>query len=154
MELVVLSDHPSAIDQVAAWYFKHWGHAHPDTNLSRVKETLIQFIQNSAPPILVLARDKHDFIGSAQLKIRKLALFPDYKFWLSDIYVDPAYRQSQVMALLINKVIEKAHELEIRRLYLQTVKLDGGRYKAFGFNALKIQEQQGRKFLLMEVIVN
>jgi len=153
MELVLLADQPNVIDKVASWYFKQWGDNHPGESLASVRQTLTQFTQKTAPPILVLARDKHEFVGAAQLKVHDIAAFPEYEYWLSGIYVDIAYRNTQVMSLLIKAVLEKARELGIRRLYLKTGRLDGGHYRALGFKSLKTLSDKGRRILIMEARV-
>lgn len=153
MELVLLSDHPSVIDQVANWYFQQWGVSHPRTSLVKIKQTLAQFALTSAPPILLLARDKYDFVGAAQLKSHEMAAFPDYEYWLSGVYVDSAYRNTQVMSLLIEGILEKARDLGIDKIYLKTEKLDGGHYRALGFRPLKTLSENGRNILIMEALM-
>jgi len=153
MELVLLADHPNVIDKVASWYFKQWGDNHPEASLASVRQTLSQFTHKSAPPILVLARDKHDFVGAAQLKLHDMAAFPEYEYWISGVYVDLAYRNTQMMSLLINAVLAKARELGITHLYLKTEKLDGGHYRALGFKSLKTLNDNGRRILIMEARV-
>ena len=65
-----------------------------------------------------------------------MEIYPHRVHWLGGVFVDPKYRANGLGSKLINKVVEIARTLEIRTLYLQRERLDGGVYARLGWHSL------------------
>ncbi len=136
MELNLLADQPGAIPKIASWYFHEWGHRRPGRSVASVAEDLKAYLNHDKVPLIVLAVKEQVVIGAAQLKFRELEIYPDRVHWLGGVFVDPKYRAKGLGSNLINKVVEIARTLEVRTLYLQTERLDGGVYARLGWQPL------------------
>jgi len=136
MELSLLADHPAAIPTIASWYFHEWGYVRPGRTVASISGDLEAYLNRDKVPLTVVALEEGSVIGAAQLKFREMEIYPDRVHWLGGVFVDPRYRAHGLGAKLIAKVVEIARTLEVRTLYLQTIRLDGGLYARHGWQPL------------------
>lgn len=149
MELLLLADEPSAAGMVASWYFDEWcrdsGHYTQDQVLAKVMAAT----HVDRAPLIVLARQAGEWVGAAELKIREMAIFPEYEYWLGGVYVVEKARGQGVASLLITEILSRARGAEISKLYLQTENLTGGVYCRHGFKAVEHVNYKGVHVLVM-----
>ncbi|WP_211249630.1 GNAT family N-acetyltransferase [Microvirgula aerodenitrificans] len=149
MELLLLADEPSAAGMVASWYFDEWcrdsGHYTQDQVLAKVMAAT----HVDRAPLIVLARQAGEWVGAAELKIREMAIFPEYEYWLGGVYVVEKARGQGVASLLITEILSRARGAGIRKLYLQTENLTGGVYCRHGFKAVEHVNYKGVHVLVM-----
>jgi GNAT superfamily N-acetyltransferase len=136
MELCLLADHPTAIPKIASWYFDEWGYTKPGRSVAGIAADLKAYLNRHKVPLIVVAIEERVVIGAAQLKFREMDIYPDRVHWLGGVFVDPKYRANGLGSKLINKIAEIGRTLEVRTLYLQTVRLDGGLYARLGWQPL------------------
>ncbi|MGU5793554.1 hypothetical protein ACV1DW_12020 [Aeromonas hydrophila] len=82
MELVLLADAPSAAGVVASWYFDEWCRDTGRCTQEQVLAKVTAATQVDRAPLMVLARQAGEWVGAAELKIREMAMFPEYEHWL------------------------------------------------------------------------
>jgi GNAT superfamily N-acetyltransferase len=70
-------------------------------------------------PLTLIALRDNKPIGMCSLRVND-GIRPDLSPWLGSLFVDPSARGLGVGKLLINAVIEKAHNMGFSNLYLLT----------------------------------
>ncbi|KIO35163.1 GNAT family N-acetyltransferase [Shewanella sp. cp20] len=150
MEFCLLADDPSAADTVARWYYDQWCRASGRHSFQFVRENVSSATCRLGAPMIVLAKQKGELVGAAELKIREMEMFPEYEFWLGGVYVREQARGQGVASALVKEVLRQARRAGIAMLYLQTEDLSGGLYTQFGFRHL---EQVDSKGVLVTVMV-
>jgi GNAT superfamily N-acetyltransferase len=145
-----LAERPAAISQVARWWLDEWG-------LPQRLESFEAYVSELAGlrpdelPFHLLALGGGDVLGVATLKDRSALqeLFPDFKYWLSGVYVPPAVRGKGVATALCLKMVEIARTRGICRLHLTTEALGGGLYAKIGWKPIRQIQIEGVDALVM-----
>ena len=150
MELELLVENKEAIPIVASWYYKEWWYLSKENTLAKVTEKLHDYLNTDKIPLIVLAVDKGEILGASQLKYREMDIYPEKEHWLGGVYVSENHRGNGIAERIINKVISIATELGVRKLYLQTERLDGGLYKCLGWQPIEQVNYRGIDVLVME----
>jgi GNAT superfamily N-acetyltransferase len=91
-----------------------------------------------------------EVIGSAELKYREMAIYPEKEHWLGGVFVIPKHRGKGIAARLVESVVETARALDVAVLHIQTQRLDGGLYRALGWQATEQTKNRGLDVLVME----
>jgi GNAT superfamily N-acetyltransferase len=154
MEFVRLTDLPSALPTVTAWYFDHWGHRVPGDSLEGTATRLRSYLNPHGIPLMVIALDDGEVVGAAQLKFREMTLYPDREHWLGGVFVRPTHRGKALASHLVTKTADIARSLQVRSLYLQTERLDGGLYARLGWEPCEQVTYKGIRVLVMERSLN
>lgn len=149
MELLLLADAPSAAGVVASWYFDEWCRDTGRCTQEQVLAKVTAATQVDRAPLMVLARQAGEWVGAAELKIREMAMFPEYEHWLGGVYVVEKARGQGVASLLVTEILSRARRAGISKLYLQTENLTGGVYCRHGFKALEEVHYKGLHVLVM-----
>ncbi|WP_324017072.1 GNAT family N-acetyltransferase [Aeromonas hydrophila] len=149
MELLLLADAPSAAGVVASWYFDEWCRDTGRCTQEQVLAKVTAATQVDRAPLMVLARLAGEWVGAAELKIREMAMFPEYEHWLGGVYVVEKARGQGVASLLVTEILSRARRAGISKLYLQTENLTGGVYCRHGFKALEEVHYKGLHVLVM-----
>lgn len=108
MELLLLADAPSAAGVVAAWYFDEWCRDTGRCTQAQVLAKVMAATQVDRAPLMVLARQAGEWVGAAELKIREMAMFPEYEHWLGGVYVVEQARGQGVASLLVTEILSRA----------------------------------------------
>jgi len=148
MELSLLNDDTNAENTVTQWYFDQWC-GDGSYTLAQVSALVKNSANRTSPPLTVLAKQDQQLVGAAQLKIREMADYPQYEFWLGGVYVCEQGRGQGVAAQMVDEIIVQAKRLGITALYLQTQDLCGGLYADRGFIAIKQTQSNGHQVLIM-----
>jgi GNAT superfamily N-acetyltransferase len=149
IEIEYLADHPKFVPQIARWYFDEWGYKISENSVERIAERLYAKLNREQAPIPIVAITNRKLIGTAQLKIREMDIYPDREFWLGGVYVDFTARRRGVAKLLVQRIEQIAKQLKIRELFLQTEKLTGGLYAELGWLPIEQIDYHGVQVLIM-----
>jgi GNAT superfamily N-acetyltransferase len=149
IEIEYLADHPEFVPQIAGWYFDEWGYKVSENSIERIAERLSSKLNRERAPIPIVAIASRKLIGTAELKIREMDIYPDREFWLGNVYVDVTARRRGVAKLLVQRIEEIAKQLKIRELFLQTEKLTGGLYAELGWLPIEKIDYHGVQVLVM-----
>lgn len=150
MELEFLADNEKAIPIVAKWYYEEWGYLTEGNTLDKVKEKLSSYLNTDRIPLIILAVEKGEILGVAQLKYREMDIYPEKEHWLGGVYVSKYHRGNRIAEQIIHRVISVAKKLEVHKLYLQTEDLSGGLYCRLGWQPIEQVNYRGLDVLVME----
>ena len=153
MELQLLADNEEVIPIVASWYVEEWGHLEGARTLPNMIEGLRDYLNKDRMPLMVLAMKGDEVIGVAQLKFREMDIYPDKEHWLGGVYVSSDYRGNKIARKIVVKIVSIAEKLGVGKLYLQTIRLDGGLYAKLGWNPLEQVKYRGEQVLVMEKLL-
>jgi len=149
IEFDYLANHPEAIETISAWYENEWGYLRDYTGLPPYRLRLPDYLNVAKIPLMIVAIRKGNCIGTAQLKLREMDIYPQFEYWLGGVYVEKKYRGNNLASDIVNRITQTAKQFNISKLYLQTEKLDGGLYLKLGWQPLETVEYMGRKVLVM-----
>ncbi len=150
MKLVYLAENKEAIPVLANWYFDEWGYIKKGNSIDSITNKLNDYLNTDKMPLIILAIDRAEILGAAQLKYREMDIYPEKEHWLGGVYVAKKHRGKGIATTLIQKIICEAINLGIKKLYLQTEKESGGLYKHLGWHPLEQVNYRGIDVLVME----
>lgn len=153
MKFEYLADHEEAIPLIAKWYYNEWGRANEEISLVEVRLKLKKYLNRNKIPLLILAMENGEIMGTAQLKYYEMDIYPEKKHWLGGIFVPPEYRGKKTGNGLVQKASHIARSLDIRVLHLQTEKMDGGLYTKLGWEPVEKAYYRDRNVLVMKRIL-
>ncbi|MCB9139113.1 MAG: GNAT family N-acetyltransferase [Caldilineaceae bacterium] len=134
MQIQFLADRPEVTPVIAQWYFEEWGRKNPENSVAAIHRRLRRETSREILPLQIIAIGEDGaLLGTAQLKLREMTIFPERKFWLGGVYVSRQVRGRGIGAALVNRVIELAQRRAIPELWLQTYAEDGGLYARLGW---------------------
>lgn len=149
MEFDYLADRPEAIPLIAEWYYEQWGHQHKVTSLKKSEEMLSDYLNRDKIPLLILATQGDEILGTVQLKYYEMDIYPQKEHWLGGVFVPKKHRGKKIAKKLVSKAIKVAKEHQIDTLFLQTEKLDGGLYKKLGWYLVEMSVYRNKPVLVM-----
>jgi GNAT superfamily N-acetyltransferase len=154
MKFVRLTDLPSALPTISAWYFGHWGHLIPGETLAATEARQRSYLNPEGIPLIVIALDGEEVVGAAQLKFREMDIYPTREHWLGGVFVRPTHRGKELASRLVTRAADIAQSLQVRSLFLQTERLDGGLYARLGWKPCEQVTYKGIRVLVMERSLN
>lgn len=149
MEFVYLADHPEAIPIVAKWYYEQWGRQHEVPSLEKSEEILTDYLNRDKIPLLILAKKEEKILGTVQLKFYEMDIYPQKEHWLGGVFVPKQYRGNKIAEKLVLQAMKIAKNHEVKTLFLQTEKLNGGLYKRLGWNLVEKSIYRDKPVLVM-----
>lgn len=150
MELGYLKNHQEAIPLVARWYLETWSHRLPGKTQENIQAMLQQYLNTDKVPLMILAIEKGQVLGVAQLKFREMDIYPEKEHWLGGVFVEKKSRGRGIAAEIIKEIIHVAKLLDVSSLHLQTIRHDGGLYRSLGWEPLEIVTYKNEDVLVME----
>lgn len=150
MELKLLADCPEAVSTIAHWYFDEWGYISEVSTIEKSAENVRKYLNRDKVPLMVVAFEGDEAIGTAQLKFHEMPQYTDYEHWLGGVYVAKDHRGKKVAEKIIEKLVEHAKALGVKTLYLQTENLNGGLYERMGWQGIEQVNNRGIEVLVME----
>lgn len=154
MKFAFLADRPEAIELVSHWYYEEWGWLNPKTTPEGISRKLSFSLNRDKVPLILLAIDQKIVVGAVELKYREMDVYPDKDYWLGGLYVVPGHRGCGIGKQLVGQAANLAHVLGIKKLHLQTEKLDGGIYACLGWRPYEQTNNRGVDVLVMERDLN
>jgi GNAT superfamily N-acetyltransferase len=125
------------------------GARHPGQSAEKCAAWLAPLVNRERAPLHLVAVDGPAVLGTATIKLREMAQFPEREHWLGGVFVAPDFRTRGVARALSRHALELGPSLGIAELYLQTDRLDGGLYRTVGFEALERVQNEGHEVLVM-----
>lgn len=84
---------PEFIEPLALALFEEWHDFAPWSSLDKIRAYYAQCLDGDDLPLAFAAVDKEGrLMGSAALKRFDMACFPEYEYWLGDVFVLPQFR--------------------------------------------------------------
>jgi predicted N-acetyltransferase YhbS len=120
MEFVYLADHPEFLPTIAAWHHQEWGYIRPDDTIEARQKRLEAECGHREIPTTIIAIDNRQPLGSVSLLEEDMDTHKELTPWLASLFVAAEKRRQGIGAALVNRLMEEARHLRIRRLYLYT----------------------------------
>ncbi len=121
IKLDILMNHPQYVEEIALWYWNHWGIKYPTRTLSDWKE---QLYLSTSIPITLVAIDISNLgsriVGTVSLHYKGLSNYPADSVWLTALFVNPSDRHQGIGTALIDFACEYAKKLNVKELNLFT----------------------------------
>ncbi|QQX80320.1 GNAT family N-acetyltransferase [Shewanella sp. KX20019] len=150
MQLFLLAEKPHALPQIAQWYSDEWGYIGEGRSTVELELKLGDYLNHSKLPLIILAQTEGKLMGAAQLRFHEMDIYPNREHWLGGVYVAPAFRGVGVGKALVEAVIEKAKQLGVISINLQTEDMSGGLYSSLGWQPVEQVNYHGIDVLVME----
>ena len=120
MQIGYLADHPDFIPTLARWHHQEWAYLRPGDSIEARIERLRHECGQRQIPTVVIAFVDSLLLGSAMLIAHDMDTRMDLSPWLAGVFVSPEHRRRGIGAALVQRVIDEASALGVRRLYLYT----------------------------------
>jgi len=150
IQIVPLRQIRSAVSLVADWYYHEWGYKNPNATVSGIESRIASQLDSVNLPQPFVAVAGHDVIGAVELKIREIRELGDYEHWIGGVFVAEEHRGKGVGTEIVKSALAiAAKNFEIKIVYLQTERLDGGIYSRLGFTETTRVYSDGCERLVM-----
>lgn len=120
MEIGYLADHQEFIQTLARWHHQEWAYLRPGESLEARTARLRASCGHCQIPTVVIAFDGDALMGSAMLIAHDMDTRMELSPWLAGVFVAPERRRKGIGAELVQRVIDDATVLGLRRLFLYT----------------------------------
>ena len=147
-EFSFLADHPQFVPIIAEWILNEWGHQDTEANIETCISNLQSELNTETPPIALVLLHQSLPIACSSIKIRELASFPQYTYWLGSVYVLPEYRDQGVGSLVVERSSQIASERGIQEIFLYTHSHEDF-YSHLGFRTVEQPYYQDRQIVIM-----
>ena len=154
MKLEYLADNLEFLPVLANWFFEEWGYLEKERTFKKEMDNLRKYLNKEKVPLILLAVENEELLGAAQIKYHEMSIYPDKEHWLGGVYVSKNHRGKGIARQLIQELINIAVSLNIKKLYLQTQKLDGGLYRRMGWKPIEQVNYLNLDVLVMEKEIN
>lgn len=125
VEIDFLKNNQQFLVEIAESWCREWSESWDKAAISKKAEKLKKKANINHLPILFVAKNGNEFVGTAGLFKHDLdgreALSP----WLGGVYIKEKYRNKGMATILIKRVLEIAKEKGYKRLYLYTESASG-----------------------------
>ena len=121
MTIELLADHLEAVPTIARWQHSEWGNLREGDTLAARTARLEAQIGRDSIPLVVVALDGQEVLGSASLVANDMKTRPELTPWLAGVFVAPQYRRRGIAGELVRRIVTEAARLEVPLLYLYTV---------------------------------
>ncbi len=150
-EISNLERYPQFIELLASWHQNQWFDSSPDISLDDRIERLNQYLQPDFMPSMFIAHNEK-LLGSAALISRALDKNSDNKIrkapWLTNVYVEKAYRGQGIGISLVEYIIEQARVQQVESIFLSTHEHTSF-YQKFGWKTFKKTTHQNKTLVIM-----
>lgn len=132
IEKLSLKDSQS-VDIISNMMYEWWGKG-SYLSLDLMKEIIKSYCQNEVFPVVLIAKDNNEIVGTVTLLANDTQLRQDLFPLISSLYVKENYRNKHIGTLLMEKIIDIARQ-NFNKVYLLTH--IEGYYEKFGFNYIE-----------------
>ena len=140
IEIFLLKDKPEFIDKISEVNFNTWIDFYQDnkyediTNIDEYKEYLKEIYFNITKiPIMIVAVDDDKYVGNVSLINDDFPEIAKDRVWITELYVEPEYRNKGIAKLLIKKALDTAKNCDLQEVYLSCLENLVCYYEKLGF---------------------
>ncbi len=147
----LLKNHPQSIPTLANIWHEVLGKIWmPEIGIEEIESLYYEELKHDMPITYVALYDETP-VGSCTLEL-KGGIRPDIGPWIGDLVVDRKYQKQGIGKLLLDEAIEKAKQLNFKKLYLFTFDPSiPSYYEKFGWKKIGTEEFNSHPVTLMEV---
>jgi len=139
--IYLLQDKPEFIDKISEVNFNTWiefyqNNKYEDiTSVEEYKEYLEEIHMNTNKiPIMIVAVDDDKYVGNVSLIDDDFPEIVRDRVWITELYVEPEYRNKGVGKLLIQAALDSAKDCKLKEVYLACFEDLIFYYKKLNFN--------------------
>lgn len=114
-----LANHPQHCQQVVDWVWENWDQ-HLDYKYEDTRDEFFSSAVTDKLPLTCIALDDDKPIGMIALIEVDYIDRPNLGPWVTDIFIEPAYRNQGIGARLFDKIYDVAYKLGYKKVYLWT----------------------------------
>jgi GNAT superfamily N-acetyltransferase len=148
MTIDYLANHKQHIPVLARWFQAQWGHLKPVNTLEQRIARLHHKATTTSLPLAFIAIEGYQAVGSVSLVNCDMQTRPDYRPWLSSLFVATDYRGQGVGTRLIDRVRSEAAQRGFDRLYLWTPDQEAF-YAKRGWRVIEYTPYRGEQAIVM-----
>ncbi len=115
-----LTQYPTYVDQISAWFFDEWGDGVEGRTVDHFSEVLIERMNIDKLPVAFVALVPGELIGTASLICNEISSLPRYKHWLASVFVAPEHRRQGWGTKIVRAAVQIAPDYGIDKLFLYT----------------------------------
>jgi GNAT superfamily N-acetyltransferase len=151
IKIELLKNHSQSIPRLANIWREVLGKIWmPEIEIEEIESLYHEELKHDMPLTYVALYDETP-VGSCTLELNG-GIRPDIEPWIGDLVVDRNYQKQGIGKLLLNKAIEKAKQLNFKKLYLFTFDPSiPSYYEKLGWKKIGIDEFNSHPVTLMEV---
>ena len=144
---------PEFVEPLALALFEEWHDFAPWSSMDKIHAYYAQCLDGDNLPLAFAAVDNEGrLMGSAALKRFDMACFPEYEYWLGDVFVLPEHRGTGVGGLLIGHCLAAARQMRLPKLYLYTPDVQSV-YEKYGWCEIATCRHNGETVSVMELVL-
>jgi N-acetylglutamate synthase-like GNAT family acetyltransferase len=148
MKIDYLGNHIDFVAELAELHFNEWNHLSPERTLEDRTNRLKEIAQATDIPLMWIAIENHQAIGSAALVYEDMKTRKDLSPWLASVFVKPQFRGKGIGSQLVIHIESEAKKRSIKKLFLFT---EHARqlYLKLGWHDLEECEYHGANVVIM-----
>jgi N-acetylglutamate synthase-like GNAT family acetyltransferase len=152
IEIRYLAEHPELVHLLSTWFQDEWGKNNPALTLESIERRVRQRLHKDKIPLCLVAFADSKPIATTTLKIREMDIYPQFEYWLGNVYVVPEYRNQGVGSQIVESTVERAKLLGVKNLYLYTQDREHF-YQRLFWTAIEQVEYHGHMVIVMRRIL-
>lgn len=151
MTVQIIPLQPEHIESLAQALHREWHDFAPWANVEKIHAYYRECLQNNNLPLAYAAVDvQNSLLGSAVLKRHDIAAFPEYEYWLGDVFVLPEHRGKGIGGMLVLHCLNEAARLGLPELYLYTPDVQAV-YEKYGWREIAQHWYNGETVSVMKL---
>lgn len=154
IKIVYLKEHPEVIPTLAKIWHEVLGSIWvSDISIERVEQRFHDHLNDNVLPLTFVALKGTQAIGAVSLRDND-GIRPDLKPWLGSLIVDKAYQNQGVGKILVEKIRQKALDLNFKKLYLFAFDPAlPAYYEKLSFKLIGLDKFKDHKVTVMETLL-
>ncbi|OHR44628.1 acetyltransferase [Neisseria sp. HMSC064F04] len=139
------------IEPLTRALYREWHDFAPWSSLEKIRAYYRKCLDRDGLPLAFAAVSEDGrLLGSAALKRFDMEEFPQYEYWLGDVFVLPEYRGKGIGHALIAHCLQTARSLRLPALYLYTPDVQAV-YAKYGWREIATQWHNGETVSVMKL---
>jgi len=141
------------IEPLTRALYQEWHDFAPWSSLEKIRVYYRKCLDGDGLPLAFAAvSEDGQLLGSAALKRFDMEEFPQYEYWLGDVFVLPEARGRGVGARLIEYALQQAREMALPELYLYTPDVQAV-YAKYGWREIGTYWHNGETVSVMRLVL-
>jgi len=149
IDVKYLADHPELVHLLSTWFHDEWGRNNPSRTFESIERHVQERLNRAKLPLCMIAFAKSEPIATTSLKIREMEIYPQFEYWLGNVYVKPEYRNQGVGSQIVEATVDTAKSLGVKNLYLYTQNREHF-YQRLGWKTMEQAEYHGHMAIVMK----
>lgn len=153
IKIAYLGDYPETIPILGSIWYEVLGKIWmPEISIEKIESLYYEELKGDMP-FTYIAFCGETPVGSCTLQLND-GIRPDLKPWLGDLVIDPKYQKQGIGKMLVSATIEKAKQLNFKKLYLFAFDLTVlSFYEKIGWSKIGTDKFNSHPVTVMELVL-